>query len=311
MTIGRNRDTSFRAWLRTAVISLVLLPVSACRFHRVAPWERTPLREGQVEKVRLTESADFFVDRVRFFSEELQEPRFFLILTPAADPNVRNVLILNHGWSDRPEDLMTSLGVDATYAGLLGRRRVSSARLVLPDIRFPAVFRRTERRYPFRQYLVLVGEEVPGLVSRLYDIPFDRERWGIGGFSFGGYVSLDVARRYPGRFGSVSVVSSFYEDDWTFWPSELPPIGPVDSRGRGKQNIVLPGPIPRLMLACGTHDRFVAQMRALHTRFSQLGIRHEWATAAGGHTWTYWKAVLPSVLAFHLPPDGDQRGIGR
>lgn len=304
MAIRRNGRTPLGAWLRTALISLAVLPASACRFHRTAPWERLPIPQGEVEKTRIGESHGFLIDRVRFFSEDLQQPRFFLVLTPASHPDVRNVLILNHGWSDRPEDLLSSLHADAEYEALLAAGRAAPARLVLPDIRFPSAFRRKHLRDPFKQWLILVGDEVAGLVSRLYDVPFDRERWGIGGFSFGGMVSLDVARRYPGRFGSVSVVSSFYEHEWTFWPSEPPP-GPVDSRGRGQQNIVLPGPVPRVMLACGTHDRFVNEMGSLHKRLGDLGIAHQWSTAPGGHTWAYWRAVLPSMLTFHLPPPGN------
>ena len=42
-------------------------------------------------------------------------------------------------------------------------------------------------------------------MSRQYDIPFERQRWAIGGFSFGGYISLDVWTALSGRFASVSV----------------------------------------------------------------------------------------------------------
>ena len=309
-----QRDRHAWQWLllQTAVTGLALCLVTACARHYVAPWELAPLGPGRVESVRLANGPEFQVDRIRFFSEELGAPRFFLVLTPAGDPRPEQVLILNHGWADRPEDLITSLGVDTAYAALLKEGGDARARLVLPDVRFSEAERRKEANDPFKKYLVLVGEEIPDLLSRTYGIPFERTRWGIGGFSFGGHVALDVARRYPGRFGSASVVSSFYEKDWTFWPSGPPPPGALDGRGRGKQSIVLPGPVPRLMLACGTGDRFIAGMRSLHDRLTGLGISHDWSTAPGDHTWAYWKSVLRPMLTFHLPvrPRSAEHGSG-
>jgi len=57
------------------------------------------------------------------------------------------------------------------------------------------------------------------------------------------------------------------------------------------------------MLACGTSDGYLAQMRGLHDRLTSLGIPNEWSTGAGGHTWTYWGSVIRSMLVFHLSPD--------
>ena len=116
-------------------------------------------------------------------------------------------------------------------------------------------------------------------------------------------MALDVARRYSGRFGGASVFSSFYDEDWTFWPAEPPPPGRLDSRGRGKQTIVAPGPVPRLMLGCGTEDHFFASMVELHELLTARGIAHEWLTAPGGHTWAYWSSVLEPMLLFHLGTD--------
>jgi enterochelin esterase-like enzyme len=209
------------------------------------------------------------------------------------------VFILNHGWWDRPEDLLKDLKVDQVYDEMLGRGEVRPAIVVLPDVRFSSFYQEFSDRSPYHNYLTLVAEEVAGTVSRHYAIPFERERWGIGGFSFGGYLSLDVGRRYPGRFGSVSVISGLVDEQWSFWPSQPPP-GPLDSKGRGKHTIVVPGPVPRLLLACGAGDRFFSGMRGLHEKLTQLGIPHEWSTGPGGHTWKYWSSVLPSMLRFHL-----------
>ncbi len=286
-----------------ALTMTATLLLAACRrMHREA-FEKAPLAPGQIEVVRLSERTNLAVERIRFWSNEMNEPRFFLALvpkTPKTQVAPSEVFILNHGWWDRPEDLLQYLKVDQVYDEMLGRGEVRPAIVILPDVRFNNFYRQYSDRYPFPNYLTLVAEEVAGTVSRHYAIPFERQRWAIGGFSFGGYLSLDVGRRYAGRFASVSVVSGLVDKQWSFWPSQPPPPGPLDSHGRGKHTIVVPGPVPRLFLACGTDDRLFGTMRDLHQELTQLGIPHEWSTAPGGHTWQYWSSVLPQMLKFHL-----------
>jgi enterochelin esterase-like enzyme len=270
------------------------------------PFEKAPLSPGQIEVVRLSERANLVVERIRFWSHEMNEPRFFLALVPKTKVAPSEVLILNHGWWDRPEYLLQYLKVDEVYDEMLGRGEVRPAIVILPDVRFNSFYRQYSDRFPYPNYLTLVAEEVAGTVSRHYAIPFERQRWAIGGFSFGGYLSLDVGRRYAGRFASVSIVSGLVDDQWSFWPSQSPPPGALDSQGRGKHTIVVPGPVPRLFLACGTDDRLFTTMRDLHQKLTELGIPHEWSTGPGGHTWKYWSSVLPQMLKFHLAGERSQ-----
>jgi enterochelin esterase-like enzyme len=272
--------------------------------QRKEPFEKVPLVPGQIEVTRLSERANLVVDRIRFWSNEMNEPRFFLALVPKTAPKSKvapsEVLILNHGWRDRPEDLLKYLKVDQVYDEMLSRGDLRPAIVVLPDVRFDSFYDEFSDHFPYHNYLTLVAEEVAGTVSHHYGVPFERERWAIGGFSFGGYLSMDVGRRYPGRFASVSVISGLVDQDWSFWPAQPPPPGPLDSRGRGKHTIVEPGPVPRLFLACGSDDRLFSMMLGLHQKLTELGIPHEWSTGPGAHTWKYWSSVLPLMFKFHL-----------
>jgi enterochelin esterase-like enzyme len=218
-----------KRWRLAALVAVLFL--SAC-WQRKEAFERAPLARGQIEVVRLSERTNLAVERVRFWSNEMNEPRFFLALVPKTKVAPSEVFILNHGWRDRPEDLLKHLKVDQIYDEMLGRQEVRSAIVILPDVRFDSFYREFSDRFPYPNYLTLVAEEVAGTVSRRYGIPFERQRWAIGGFSFGGYLSLDVGRRYPGRFSSVSVVS-----------------GLVDKRGAsGRHNRRRPGhSIPKVV----------------------------------------------------------------
>ncbi len=321
-------------WRRAGLpLAAALLLVNCGRMHK-EPFEKAPLARGQIEVVRLAVEPNLVVERVRFWSDEMNEPRFFLALIPK-DPSTytsdnphkdaankaesqpkdktteapkvasapfrpSEIFILNHGWTDRPEYLLDDLHVDKVYNEMLGEGKLRPAIIVMPDVRFPDFYREHSDRYPFPNYLTLVAEEVAGTASKQYGVPFERPRWSIGGFSFGGYLSLDIGRRYAGRFSSVSVVSGFSDNEWTYWPTQPPPPGRLDEKGRGKQSIVVPGPVPRLFLACGTNDRLFSAMLALHEKFKALQIQHQWWTGPGGHTWKTWSAVLPVMLEFTL-----------
>jgi enterochelin esterase-like enzyme len=281
-----------------AVVTLPALYLLASRQHK-EPFEKAPLAPGQIEVAHLSERANLVVERIRFWSHEMNEPRFFLALVPKTKVAPSEVFILNHGWRDRPEDLLKHLKVDQVYDEMLGRGEVRPAIVILPDVRFDSFYDEFSDRFPYHNYLTLVAEEVAGTVSSHYAIPFEREHWGVGGFSFGGYLSMDVARRYSGRFSRVSVISGLVDKEWTFWPTQPPP-GPVDAQGRGKHTIIEPGPVPRIFLACGSDDRMYSMMLGLHQKLTELGIAHEWSTGPGGHTWKYWSSVLPLMLKFHL-----------
>ena len=326
-----------KRWWRRSVLSgaSVFLTISCGRLHK-EPFEKAPLSPGQIQVAQIGEESNLVIERVRFWSDEMKEPRFFLALIPkgpgpsvgAADQKTpaktkpepasptrstepfhpSEIFILNHGWTDRPEYLLDDLHVDRVYNEMLGQGKLRPAIIVIPDVRFPYFNMERTDRYPFPNYLTLVGEEVASTASKRYGVPFERQHWSIGGFSFGGYLSLDVGRRFGGRFSTVSVVSGFSDEDWTYWPTEPPPPGRLDSRGRGRNSIVVPGPAPRLFLACGTNDRLYPSMLALHEKLTALQIPHQWWTGPGGHTWKLWSAVLPIMLEFTLgknPPRSD------
>jgi enterochelin esterase-like enzyme len=268
-------------------VTFALLSMSSRKRLKAETFEKTPLAPGQIEVTRISETSLLAVDRIRFWSERMQQPRYFLVLAPKAPLRAEGAFILNHGWFDRPEYMLTYLQVEEAYDTLLERGEVRPAILAIPDVRFENM--RRLRSDPDPPYLKLVAEEIPAIVSRRYGIPLDRDRWAIGGFSFGGYLSLDIGRRYPGRFASVSVISGFYDPKWTFWPTF-----------EGDRNTVAPGPVPRLFLACGTNDWLFATMRSLHNGLEEIGIPEEWTTSPGGHTWKYWSSVVKSMLMFHL-----------
>jgi len=268
-------------------ITFALLSISSRKRLSMEAFEKAPLAPRQLEVTRLSETRLLVVDRIRFWSDRMKQPRYFLVLVPKAPLRAEAAFILNHGWFDRPEYMLEYLHVADEYDAVLERGEVRPAIIAIPDVRFESM--RRLRSDPDPPYLKLVAEEISALVSRRYGIPLDQDHWAIGGFSFGGYMSLDIGRRYPGRFASVSVVSGFFDPKWTFGPTS-----------EGDRETAAPGPVPRLFLACGTNDWLFTTMRSLHDGLGEIGIPAEWTTSPGGHSWKYWSSVVNSMLLFHL-----------
>jgi enterochelin esterase-like enzyme len=280
-------------------VTFAVLSMSGGKRLEMEPFEKLPLAPGQIQVTRVSETSLLVVDRIRFWSERMRQACFFLALVPKPPIRAEDVFILNHGWFDRPDYMLKYLHVEEAYDAALKRGEVRPAVVIIPDVRFKSM--RRLRSDPDPPYLKLVAEEIPAIVSRRYGIPLERDHWAIGGFSFGGYLSLDIGRRYAGEFGSVSVVSGFFDPKWTFWPAS-PQKRRFDSGG-ADEDIIAPGPVPRLFLACGTNDWLFSTMRSLHFGLEEIGISAEWMNAPGGHTWKYWSSVVHSMLLFHLGRD--------
>src|ERR1035438_10407209 len=116
-----------------------------CRRTHRQPFEKVPLVPGQLETTRLSDRPNLVVERLRFWSAELNEPRFLLALVPKAPPTSPRVFILNHGWFDRPEDLLVHLKVDEVLDSMTGAGEVAPAIVVIPDVRFSNSYRQDRK----------------------------------------------------------------------------------------------------------------------------------------------------------------------
>ena len=54
----------------------------------------------------------------------------------------------------------------------------------------------------------------------------------------------------------------------------------------------------RWYIDCGDDDFLYEGNSLVHIAMRKKEIPHEFRTRDGGHTWTYWRAALPDVLAF-------------
>jgi S-formylglutathione hydrolase FrmB len=120
----------------------------------------------------------------------------------------------------------------------------------------------------------------------------------IGGFSMGGYGSMNLALRHPGVFGSVVSISGYFHVDD---PSHMFG-GRADAiaANRPDQNLAAARHTRIFLAAAANEDNPVIKDEP--ERFKKLldaaGIPAVLDVRAGGHDWDYVRSVLPAAFGY-------------
>ncbi|MCO6007802.1 alpha/beta hydrolase-fold protein [Actinoallomurus purpureus] len=120
----------------------------------------------------------------------------------------------------------------------------------------------------------------------------------IGGFSMGGYGSMNLALRHPDVFGSVTSISGYFHVDD---PSHM--FGDKDAvvdANRPDQNVAAARRVRIFLSAAESEDNDV--IKGEPQRFKKLldtaGVPAVLDVRAGGHDWDYVRSVLPDAFGF-------------
>ena len=158
------------------------------------------------------------------------------------------------------------------------------------------------------EYGRFIGEEFPDYVSELFGLSPYRADTLIGGFSMGGYGTLQAAFTYPDAFSGAIALSAAnptvsadpegrdnpidrYEAE--FYRSVFgPPEGLGDSEKnpevRAAAAVAAGKKLPRLYLACGTEDTLIWINRRYRDRLSPLASDLRYEEGPGRHDWQFW-----------------------
>lgn len=140
---------------------------------------------------------------------------------------------------------------------------------------------------------MLLDELMPMLARR----GLRTRRFGLLGWSMGGYGSLLLAERHPHRVAAVAAMSPAL---WLHAGDSAP--GAFDDADDFRRNDVFAGvhalrDMP-LRIDCGDVDPFASATRAFRAR---LDHRPAGGFETGGHNVYYWRRQLPRALAFLGP----------
>ena len=147
-------------------------------------------------------------------------------------------------------------------------------------------------------------EEFMPAVEKRYRIAGDKAHRAISGLSMGGGGTAVYALRHPELFGSACPMSGLLD--------KIP--GPRDYDGAFQQSVIenLPIAILREMpdeklddirsvrwwVDCGDDDFLWKGNIDFYTLMRERNIPLQYRMRDGGHTWRYWRTVLPDVLTF-------------
>ena len=165
-----------------------------------------------------------------------------------------------------------------------------------------------------------VGEELPVLMRRMFNLSSRREDCFISGLSMGGFGALRLGLKYSDTFGAAAPLSGAYvlhepdpanEDEEVgkmgFETScfgsmrqgwESPENNPLNlaralkERERAGEAVN----IPRIYMACGTEDALYSANCFVRDELLSMGYELSWEQGPGRHEWDFWDRFIERVL---------------
>lgn len=183
-----------------------------------------------------------------------------------------------------------------------------------------------------QNYATYIGEELKEILSHLFCIPTDRERYFIGGLSMGGYGALKLALRYPDQFGrcasfsgaltigtqeQLTAISGWkyagkpeeYEEEFELhrelyqgylgaYGEQLTYRESEDLLFLARKAVERGEKLPRLLLTCGTEDFLYETNLEYCKLLDRLGISYEFHEWSGEHMWKFWDESMRDYISF-------------
>ena len=156
-------------------------------------------------------------------------------------------------------------------------------------------------------------EEFVPFIEKQYRIKSDKRFRAISGLSMGGGGTFIYALHHPEMFSSACPLSasvgslSFEKAKENIMQRGITNFSDAEIEAFYQRNNVLPlldsirddqKKAVRWYIDCGDDDFLFEGNSLVHIAMRKKDIPHEFRIREGGHTWTYWRASLPSVLAF-------------
>lgn len=159
-------------------------------------------------------------------------------------------------------------------------------------------------------YFTYLTEELPEYLGHTFPLSKNREETFIGGLSMGGYGSLYAAMRKPEKYGKVFSLSGavdirraacFVSQCGASLPGQLRdrknlPGGEYDLFALLEKTD--PAVMPPVFLACGKDEFFMRDNLLLAEAMEKRGMRVTFHTAAGEHSWAFWRKWLNCAFDF-------------
>lgn len=252
-----------------------------------------------------------------FQSEKVNYPvKYSVYLPPGYDVSQRSypVLYLLHGYSDDETGWIQFGEANSIADRGIANGDFPPCIIVMPDGGVTWYINSYDGSDPWED--MFIEEFIPFIESQ-YRIRSGKEFRAIGGLSMGGNGSLLLSMRHPGMFSScVAMSSGIFTDEEVLTNDAYerffgriygpkPVDGKVTEYWKSYSPLHLAERVDkdqlksiRFYIDCGDDDFLYKGNSALHVRFRDLGIPHEYRVRNGGHQWSYWRASLYDGLKF-------------
>ncbi|MDC1217439.1 esterase family protein [Flavobacteriaceae bacterium] len=243
------------------------------------------------------------------------ERKFAVYLPPDYDSSSRSypVLYLLHGYTDDHTGWVQFGEVLHITDKAILSGEATPMIIVMPDADtgLPGYTNAISGKWNYEDFFF---KELMPHVEERFRIKKDKRYRAISGLSMGGGGTFIYALRRPDLFSSAAPLSAslgpqsleemnkfsylgyknsnFNLNDFKSYSEKNNPLKLVDQIDAEKLNSV------RWYIDCGDDDFLYKGNSLMHIKMRDKKVNHEFRIRDGGHTWTYWRTSLPTVLSF-------------
>lgn len=200
--------------------------------------------------------------------------------------------------------------------------------LIMPDAEM-SLYANMRCGQDYEKYIAI---ELKQIVSSMFNIATDREKYFIAGLSMGGYGALKLAFAYPEIFGRCASFSgalmlgskehleylsnwidkgevSEYDEDYALERAMLKSsIGaygealecsPKNDLNQLAKSLISSGKKqPEILMTCGTEDFLYTVNQDYCKKFKEIGINFSYYEWSGAHEWAFWDESMRDYINF-------------
>ena len=241
------------------------------------------------------------------------ERKFAVYLPPDYDTSTRSypVLYLLHGAGDDQTGWVQFGEVLHIADSAIREGTATPMVIIMPDANTGqrGYFNSIDGDWRYEDFFF---EELMPHVEQQYRIKGEKRYRAVAGLSMGGGGTLMYALHHPDLFSSAAPLSAYIgplslEDAKTGYRRNNDALtdAQIETYHRQHSALDLIEAMPeeqkdavRWYIDCGDDDFLYEGNSLIHIAMRKKEIPHEFRIRDGGHTWTYWREALPTVLGF-------------
>lgn len=251
----------------------------------------------------------------KFYSNLLNKDVSYSIYLPdgyGVSERTYPVLYLLHGWTDDETSWIQMGDMQAITDRAIMQGLAAKMIVVMPNAWETWYVNSYDGKFPYED---MFFEELIPYIQRTYKARTEKQFRAIAGLSMGGYGAFLYTLHHPEYFTACAPLSAAIYTENQMKKALNTDRGKLFDKLYGKGNLTpywYENSVLYLLermedgvslnvlyyIDCGDDDTLLHGNNLAHELLREKNIAHEFRVRDGGHTWTYWRTALPSVLEF-------------